>query len=150
MKTIFILNNIIICSFLQTGFWGVFWSLVTFLSQIQSITDESRGSIRRKSYSSPQSIGQDAEALLTNDCREEEVAGYVTGQIDFPIATLEVPLLQTELQINNLITHCFGKVLHKFKFYYFSKFIILPYILFSRLCFCNMDYVLFFSCLLPI
>ncbi|NXV52573.1 S12A7 protein, partial [Uria aalge] len=40
--------------------------------EIQSITDESRGSIRRKSYSSPQSIGQDAQALLTNDYREEE------------------------------------------------------------------------------
>ncbi|KFR14732.1 Solute carrier family 12 member 7, partial [Opisthocomus hoazin] len=46
--------------------------LVTFLSQIQSITDESRGSIRRKSYSSPQSIGQDVQALLIDDYREEE------------------------------------------------------------------------------
>uniref|UniRef100_A0A8B9FZK7 Solute carrier family 12 member 7 n=1 Tax=Amazona collaria TaxID=241587 RepID=A0A8B9FZK7_9PSIT len=61
----------------MTGFWGFFWSMVTFLSQIQSITDESRGSIRRKSYSSPQSVGQDAEALLTNDCREEEVAQLI-------------------------------------------------------------------------
>ncbi|KAK2511365.1 Slc12a7 [Columba guinea] len=40
--------------------------------EIQSITDESRGSVRRKSYSSPQSIGQDVQALLTNDCQEEE------------------------------------------------------------------------------
>ncbi|CAM9240606.1 unnamed protein product [Bubo scandiacus] len=40
--------------------------------EIQGITDESRGSIRRKSYSSPQSTGQDVQALLTNDCREEE------------------------------------------------------------------------------
>ncbi|NWT48427.1 S12A7 protein, partial [Chroicocephalus maculipennis] len=45
--------------------------------EIQSITDESRGSIRRKSYSSPQSIGQDAQALLTNDYREEEVAQLI-------------------------------------------------------------------------
>ncbi|XP_026699352.1 solute carrier family 12 member 7-like [Athene cunicularia] len=40
--------------------------------EIQSITDESRGSVRRKTYSSPQSTGQDVQALLTNDCREEE------------------------------------------------------------------------------
>ncbi|XP_074686649.1 solute carrier family 12 member 7-like isoform X3 [Strix aluco] len=40
--------------------------------EIQSITDESRGSIRRQSYFSPQSTGQDVQALLTNDCREEE------------------------------------------------------------------------------
>ncbi|NXM18340.1 S12A7 protein, partial [Ploceus nigricollis] len=40
--------------------------------EIQSITDESRGSIRRKSYSSPLSIVQDAQALLTNDYQEEE------------------------------------------------------------------------------
>ncbi|NXA56647.1 S12A7 protein, partial [Nothocercus julius] len=40
--------------------------------EIQSITDESRGSIRRKSYSSPQSIGQDVQALLPNDYAEEE------------------------------------------------------------------------------
>uniref|UniRef100_A0A8C0HSC4 Solute carrier family 12 member 7 n=1 Tax=Buteo japonicus TaxID=224669 RepID=A0A8C0HSC4_9AVES len=72
--TIFILN-MIICFLLQTG--GFFLSLVTFLSQIQSITDESRGSIRRKSFSSPQSIGQDAQALLTNDYREEEVAQLI-------------------------------------------------------------------------
>ncbi|XP_074755924.1 solute carrier family 12 member 7-like isoform X2 [Athene noctua] len=40
--------------------------------EIQSISDESRGSVRRKTYSSPQSTGQDVQALLTNDCREEE------------------------------------------------------------------------------
>ncbi|NXR24543.1 S12A7 protein, partial [Cinclus mexicanus] len=40
--------------------------------EIQSITDESRGSIRRESYSSPLSIVQDAQALLTNDYQEEE------------------------------------------------------------------------------
>ncbi|KAG6922468.1 solute carrier family 12 member 7, partial [Chelydra serpentina] len=40
--------------------------------EIQSITDESRGSVRRKSYSSPQSIGQDIQALLPNDNPEEE------------------------------------------------------------------------------
>ncbi|NWZ66706.1 S12A7 protein, partial [Acrocephalus arundinaceus] len=40
--------------------------------EIQSIRDESRGSIRRKSYSSPLSIVQDAQALLTNDYQEEE------------------------------------------------------------------------------
>lgn len=53
-----------------------FLSLVTFLSQIQSITDESRGSIRRKSNSSPLSIVRDAQALLTNDYQEEEVVGH--------------------------------------------------------------------------
>ncbi|NWT57437.1 S12A7 protein, partial [Erythrocercus mccallii] len=45
--------------------------------EIQSITDESRGSIRRKSYSSPLSIVQDAQALLTNDYQEEEVAQLI-------------------------------------------------------------------------
>uniref|UniRef100_A0A663MHJ4 Solute carrier family 12 member 7 n=1 Tax=Athene cunicularia TaxID=194338 RepID=A0A663MHJ4_ATHCN len=45
--------------------------------EIQSITDESRGSVRRKTYSSPQSTGQDVQALLTNDCREEEVAQLI-------------------------------------------------------------------------
>ncbi|XP_057223445.1 solute carrier family 12 member 7-like isoform X2 [Malurus melanocephalus] len=40
--------------------------------EIQSITDESRGSVRRQSYSSPLSIVQDAQALLTNDYQEEE------------------------------------------------------------------------------
>ncbi|XP_035172128.1 solute carrier family 12 member 7-like [Oxyura jamaicensis] len=40
--------------------------------EIQSITGESRGSIRRKSYSSLQSIGQDVQALMTNDYGEEE------------------------------------------------------------------------------
>ncbi|XP_037984007.1 solute carrier family 12 member 7-like isoform X6 [Motacilla alba alba] len=40
--------------------------------EIQSITDESQDSIRRKSYSSPLSIVQDAQALLTNDYQEEE------------------------------------------------------------------------------
>uniref|UniRef100_A0A803VWY9 Solute carrier family 12 member 7 n=1 Tax=Ficedula albicollis TaxID=59894 RepID=A0A803VWY9_FICAL len=40
--------------------------------EIQSIRDESRGSIRRESYSSPLSIVQDAQALLTNDYQEEE------------------------------------------------------------------------------
>ncbi|XP_005427321.1 solute carrier family 12 member 7-like isoform X2 [Geospiza fortis] len=40
--------------------------------EIQSITDESRGSVRRNSYSSPLSIVQDAQALLTNDYQEEE------------------------------------------------------------------------------
>lgn len=59
----------------------LFLSLVTFLSHIQSITDESRGSIRRKSYSSPQSIGQDVQALLPNDYAEEVVAGHSTGWI---------------------------------------------------------------------
>lgn len=54
--------------------WALFLSLVTFLSQIQSITDESRGSVRRKSCSSPQSIGQDVQALLNNDYEKEEVA----------------------------------------------------------------------------
>ncbi|NXQ02446.1 S12A7 protein, partial [Vidua macroura] len=45
--------------------------------EIQSITDESRGSIRRKSYSSPLSIVQDTQALLTNDYQEEEVAQLI-------------------------------------------------------------------------
>ncbi|NXM52013.1 S12A7 protein, partial [Illadopsis cleaveri] len=45
--------------------------------EIQSITDESRGSIRRKNYSSPLSIVQDAQALLTNDYQEEEVAQLI-------------------------------------------------------------------------
>uniref|UniRef100_A0A8C3TCR7 Solute carrier family 12 member 7 n=1 Tax=Chelydra serpentina TaxID=8475 RepID=A0A8C3TCR7_CHESE len=45
--------------------------------EIQSITDESRGSVRRKSYSSPQSIGQDIQALLPNDNPEEEVAQLI-------------------------------------------------------------------------
>ncbi|XP_039917645.1 solute carrier family 12 member 7 isoform X1 [Hirundo rustica] len=35
--------------------------------EIQSTTDESRGLIRRKSYSNPLSIVQDAQALLTNE-----------------------------------------------------------------------------------
>ncbi|NXR35866.1 S12A7 protein, partial [Zosterops hypoxanthus] len=45
--------------------------------EIQSITDESRGSIRRKSYSSSLSIVQDAQTLLTNDYQEEEVAQLI-------------------------------------------------------------------------
>uniref|UniRef100_A0A8C3CRR7 Solute carrier family 12 member 7 n=1 Tax=Cairina moschata TaxID=8855 RepID=A0A8C3CRR7_CAIMO len=45
--------------------------------EIQSITDESRGSIRRKSYSSLQSIDQDVQALMTNDYGEEEVAQLI-------------------------------------------------------------------------
>ncbi|KAF4801489.1 solute carrier family 12 member 7-like protein [Turdus rufiventris] len=40
--------------------------------EIQSITDESRGSISRESYSSPLSIVQDAQALMTSDYQEEE------------------------------------------------------------------------------
>ncbi|XP_072780323.1 solute carrier family 12 member 7 isoform X2 [Taeniopygia guttata] len=40
--------------------------------EIQSITDESRGSIRSKSNSSPLSIVRDAQALLNNDYQEEE------------------------------------------------------------------------------
>ncbi|CAI5780250.1 solute carrier family 12 member 7 isoform X2 [Podarcis lilfordi] len=40
--------------------------------EIQSITDESRGSIRKKSRSSPQCIGQDVDNLLPNDIQEEE------------------------------------------------------------------------------
>ncbi|XP_053101230.1 solute carrier family 12 member 7 isoform X1 [Hemicordylus capensis] len=40
--------------------------------EIQSITDESRSSIRRKSHSSPQCIGQDIDNLLPNNTQEEE------------------------------------------------------------------------------
>ncbi|KAL9869822.1 LOW QUALITY PROTEIN: solute carrier family 12 member 7 [Geothlypis trichas] len=40
--------------------------------EIQSITDESRGLVRRNSYSSPLSIVQDAQTLLTNHYQEEE------------------------------------------------------------------------------
>ncbi|XP_075603151.1 LOW QUALITY PROTEIN: solute carrier family 12 member 7 [Balearica regulorum gibbericeps] len=47
--------------------------------EIQRITDESRGSVRRKSCSSAQSIGQDTQALLISDYQEEEVAGHSTG-----------------------------------------------------------------------
>ncbi|XP_044298910.1 solute carrier family 12 member 7 isoform X3 [Varanus komodoensis] len=57
--------------------------------EIQSITDESRGSIRRKSRSSPQCISQDVDHLLPNDIQEEEAqlihdrntAAHSTGMV---------------------------------------------------------------------
>ncbi|XP_007424444.1 solute carrier family 12 member 7 isoform X1 [Python bivittatus] len=57
--------------------------------EIQSITDESRGSVRRKSHSSPQCIGQEIDSLLPNDIREEEAqlihdrntASHATGMV---------------------------------------------------------------------
>ncbi|KAL8194211.1 UNVERIFIED_CONTAM: hypothetical protein K2H54_004924, partial [Gekko kuhli] len=59
--------------------------------EIQSITDGSRGSVRRKSRSGPHGIGQDAESLLPNDTREEEVEIVLCG-CSIPITTLRVPL----------------------------------------------------------
>lgn len=61
------------------------------LSQIQSISDGSRGSIRRKSRSSPQCMGQDVNNQLPNDTQEEEVEITLCG-CSFPITTLRVPL----------------------------------------------------------
>lgn len=43
------------------------------MSQIQSIADESRGSIRRKIYSIPQPVAQDSYSLLPNDKPLKEV-----------------------------------------------------------------------------
>ncbi|XP_015275440.1 PREDICTED: solute carrier family 12 member 7-like [Gekko japonicus] len=57
--------------------------------EIQSITDGSRGSIRRKSRCSPHCIGQDVDSLLPNDTQEEEAqlihdrntASHSTGMV---------------------------------------------------------------------
>ncbi|KAG8133148.1 hypothetical protein E2320_010960 [Naja naja] len=67
--------------------------------EIQSITDESRSSIRRKSRSNPQCIGQGVDSLLPNDIQEEEAqlihdrntASHGTGMVKLqtPIAAPE-------------------------------------------------------------
>ncbi|XP_042320323.1 LOW QUALITY PROTEIN: solute carrier family 12 member 7 [Sceloporus undulatus] len=56
--------------------------------EIQSITDVSRGSIRKKSRSSPQCIAQDVDSLLPNNIQEEaqlihdrNTASHSTGMI---------------------------------------------------------------------
>ncbi|XP_048371175.1 solute carrier family 12 member 7 isoform X3 [Sphaerodactylus townsendi] len=57
--------------------------------EIQSITDESRSSVRRKCHSRPQCIGQDVDNLLPNDTQEEEAqlihdrntASHSTGMV---------------------------------------------------------------------
>ncbi|NXH92056.1 S12A7 protein, partial [Edolisoma coerulescens] len=62
--------------------------------EIQSITDESRGSIRRKSNSSPLSFVQDAQALLANDYQEEEVAQLIH---DRNTASHSAPAVETSV-----------------------------------------------------
>ncbi|XP_026556804.1 solute carrier family 12 member 7 isoform X1 [Pseudonaja textilis] len=62
--------------------------------EIQSITDESRSSIRRKSRSNPQCIGQGVDSLLPNDIQEEEAqlihdrntASHGTGMVKLQTA----------------------------------------------------------------
>ncbi|XP_062836897.1 solute carrier family 12 member 7 isoform X2 [Anolis carolinensis] len=57
--------------------------------EIQSISDESRSSIKRKSRSSPQCITQDVDSLLPNDIQEDEAqlihdrntASHSTGMV---------------------------------------------------------------------
>ncbi|ETE65530.1 Solute carrier family 12 member 7 [Ophiophagus hannah] len=62
--------------------------------EIQSITDESRSSIRRKSRSNAQCIGQGVDSLLPNDIQEEEAqlihdrntASHGTGMVKLQTA----------------------------------------------------------------
>ncbi|XP_061444708.1 solute carrier family 12 member 7 isoform X3 [Rhineura floridana] len=80
--------------------------------EIQSITDESRGSIRRKSHSSLQCVRQDVGNLLPNDIQEEEAqlihdrntASRSTGVVKFHSAVATPDKIQMTWTKEKLIS----------------------------------------------